>query len=121
MYELLKQLKEVGFPQRHLDSNYDGWSRHFYEEENVRGNTLTINPSGEDTVYEPTTEELIEELGDSLGRIYRRDAERWVVTEPLKFMVSDGKGGEVEEETKNFYGTSLKEALIHMYISLHSK
>lgn len=117
MYELLKQLKEVGFPQVGDNWESDGSEKKCYSEYKLLENGLM----GYESVYEPTTDELIEKLGDNLGRIYRRDAERWVVTEPLKFMVSDGKGGEVEEETKNFYGTSLKEALIHMYISLHSK
>lgn len=114
-YELLKQLKEVGFPQ-------DKCRDVLYLHENgnpAQSSRQHVPKAAKVLCTDPSTDELIEELGDSLGRIYRRDSKRWVVTEPPRFIVSDGKGGEVVETMEGQSGESLKECLIKLYIQIH--
>lgn len=80
-YELALELKSAGFPQRHLDSDFNGWSRFFYEEDGlIRENTLSVNPSDNDSIYDPTLSELIEACGSNLQALVKEDG-KWVAAQ----------------------------------------
>lgn len=107
-YNLLKQLKDVGFSQR---------SPRFYEDGKMFDEFGLSHPSVpieiyreelEKTSYDPTTDELIEELGDDFYEL-RKNIDR--------YFASDGKSkiGYSSIEGK------AKEALINLYIELHKK
>lgn len=118
MYELLKQLKDAGF-QIPLNSKGELICKaQFLARE--RGDFVSCDhqkcKTNLEEVYDPTTDELIEELGEGLPlkqlSIYGRDKDRWEVSKV---------GVTYSEPTTKVYGTSIKEALIKLYIELHKK
>ncbi len=91
MYELLKQLKEVGYPQEGIgDTKFD-----------------PTHPLFVQRYYDPTTDELIEELGDDFGSLFAGG--------DLGFVADKG----LHEGPQK--GSTPKEALINLYIELHKK
>lgn len=111
MYELLKTLKEVGFPQPDLikDVCEDCSYFHWWDDENICWNSQENWPSEEGWVYEPTTDELIEELGDKFLNVHVSGKE---------YGAFGDNGTEDVAMTK---GSTPKEALIRLYIALNKK
>lgn len=98
-YNLLKQLKEVGFPQHEGEVGAKYW---FPSEVGV--STMDYK------AYEPTTDELIEELGNRLKSIH-------IINEGhLGYATNMDNLGNYDS-----FGFTPKEALIKLYIELHKK
>lgn len=107
MYELLKQLKDVGYKQEGVVSNWV--CRH---DKNPYSCMECEIEKDYTQVYEPTTDDLINKLGGDIQTI-KRDLHNkgWWVVEKV-----DEKGF-----TRGGTAPTVKEALIRLYISLHSK
>ncbi len=154
-YELLKKLKDAGFPQReHLLKSADdisdlrprdvalafhregcGFHRTFdlslfgypktesdyYSQGKWRASVifskeyLESEEGKEDTVYDPTTDELIEELGGDFQKLEKYGE---LKRNNIQF---NACGGWDEEGNYKAYteGSTPKEALIRLYIALH--
>ena len=98
-YELLRKLKGVGFPQKYTFHT-------LYDPE--AGET-----ESERMPYEPTTDELIEELGDKFWKVervnYGENKGTWVA------WIQHGEN----YNTLMMTGPTPKEALINLYIELN--
>ena len=94
-YELLKTLKEVGYPQI-PQTNY------VVNHENV-----------DEAVTDPTTDEIIEELGDTFDTLLRRD-DKYEARGIYYCCDEHGEGKKIEEDS------TPKEALIKLYTALNS-
>lgn len=106
MYELLKQLKEAGFPQ-------DGYGIYIEEPNNRREPYLQRT---ENAVYNPTTDELIEVVGVELI-IWNYKGE-WY----SGLLGHMEKGINYIDGYPNYCenGDTLKESLIKLYLAIHT-
>lgn len=113
MYELLKQLKDSGFKQG--VGNY--LCPHGADCGISTSEGLAWCGKGEPLLYEPTTGELTEELGDFPSyqiSVYGRDKDRWEATlVPLQIF------GTLLKPAILSIGSTPKEALIKLYIDLN--
>lgn len=112
MYDLLKQLKEAGFPQKNPNR-----CEHWEELQIQPQSTLEIFKHEQtcNLVYEPTTDELIEELGNDFHCLV------YTTTGGMdsdKKFYSAGKTALVKDWVT---GSTPKEALIRLYIALHKE
>lgn len=108
-YELLKQLKEVGYPQAQKSGLLHAGI------ENMTPTVLltpgeTFNLPQDDVVYEPTTDELIEELGQMFNSLHKLGTGEYCADSSL-----------VGRHDNHYAGSTPKEALIKLYIELHKK
>lgn len=110
MYELLKQLKDVGFPQK----GNGGYLKQVMSTPANWGRTFTI--------YEPTTDELIEECSQFPRQfsLYGREYDRWEATiVGTKFVTNEET--HYDKPSVTVIGKTPKEALIKLYLELHKK
>lgn len=105
MYSLLKSLKEVGFPQR----THVFWC----EDLKVETHKVSCAECGGENLANPSTDELIEELGDKFWKVervnYGENKGTWVA------WIQHGEN----YNTLMMTGSTPKEALINLYIALN--
>jgi hypothetical protein len=105
-YELARKLKEAGFPQRHDDDNWPPKKYLAPDKKIIDGKP---EPTfSKELVYVPTSDELIEELGDNLESMIRRGN-------------GTGDDWEVRSKTDRYNASSLIEALAELYCAIHKK
>lgn len=107
-YELAKELKDAGFPQKSSREIVVGISPN----RNVIKTILPFVFDEEDACYVPTLEELIESLGTAFQGIIHHTDPKYVA---LGLEWGAKAGGILRP------GKSLIEAVGHLYIALHKK
>jgi len=117
-YELAKQLKDAGFPQRSVDMVSE---KNIFPDECSTGYGFKLD----DKCYKPTIEELIEACGEDFNYLERYGGgDRWICVKwkPYRFECTDGltrKGCLWEEQSP--WGYTPTEAVAKLWLELNKK